>query len=349
LLSLDAIADYETGCQVLGSGGGGAPVPITIALAELLRSRSLPLLDTLADDAQISAVGAVGGPSVFAERLPSGNEYQVAEDLLVRIGMPAPTAIVSFETAGMNGAYAAWVAALEGLPLVDGDLMGRALPKLEQASLAVSTPISPAVLVSPTGDALLVESDSAESVERVVRAALPGFGGWGLFVTRPFRADELRGQIVTGTISRAVVLGRAVRRLPQLARGEEIARAVDGKLLGSGSVAEVLRHPRDGAFGSGSLYLIDTRSGSVVRVEYQNEYLLAAVDGRVVVTCPDLLVIVDPRLHRLISAEDVRPGMDVAVVAAEGPAWWKASAERLARVSPRAFGLAQDPIPWEAT
>jgi DUF917 family protein len=238
------------------------------------------------------------------------------------------------------------VAALEGLPLLDGDLMGRALPKLEQVSLAVDLARSPALLVNPAGEVFLAQSHSAESLERIMRAALPEYGGWGLFVSRPFSAAEIDGHFIAGTASRAVSLGQALRRAPHQARGPEIAQALGGRLLGSGAVAEVVRHPRKGAFGGGSLFLADNRSGAIVRVEYQNEYLLAAIDGRVAVTCPDLLIVVDPRLRQLIRPDGIRPRMEVAVVALEGPGWWKQNDRRLAKVSPRAFGLAQDPISW---
>jgi DUF917 family protein len=348
VLSPEVIADFEVGCEVLGSGGGGAPIPISLALAQSLGQASLPLVGRLPDDAQVCAVGAMGGPSVFAERLPSGAEYGIARDLLVRLGMPVPTVLMPIETAGMNGAYAAFIAASEGLPLLDGDLMGRALPKLEQSTLAGAVPIGPGLLVPPTGEAVFVDAASAEAIERIMRAALLECGGWGLFVTRPYSAAELRGRAVLGTVSRAISLGQALRRLPPAARGPQIAQALDGKLLGSGTIEEVLRHPRQGVFAGGSLYLTDKESGAVIRLEYQNEYLLAAVDGEVVVTCPDLLVVVDPRVRRLISSEDARPKLEVAVVALEGPLWWKATPERLARVSPRAFGLDQDPIRWEA-
>jgi len=347
-LRLEMLADYESGCEVLGSGGGGGPTPVMVALAGLLRDRELPLLAELPPDARVCAAGAMGGPSVFAERLPAGDEFAIAKRLLLRLGLPAPTVLMPVETAGLNGPYAAYLARVEGLPLFDADLMGRALPTLQQASLAVAAELGPVVLVAASGEALLADTRSADSAERILRAAVPECGGWGLFVTRPFAADELAGAVVPGTVSRAISLGQALRLLPPWARGPEIARAVDGRLLGSGAIAEVRRHPRRGAFGGGNMYLTDTAGGGVVRLEYQNEYLLAAVDGRVAVTCPDLLIVVDPRLRRLIPPEDLRPRLEVAVVALEGPRWWKETPERLARVSPRAFGLDQDPIPWEA-
>jgi DUF917 family protein len=263
--------------------------------------------------------------------------------------MPTPTVLLPVETAGMNGAYAAYIALLEGIPLFDGDLMGRALPKLEQTSLAAESTIGAAILVPPSGEAIFVESDSTEAIERIMRAALPECGGWGLFVTRPFAAAELAERIVAGTVSRALSMGQALRRLPPWARGQQIAQALSGKLLGSGTIEEVFRHPRKGVFAGGNLYLSDNDTGSVIRIEYQNEYLLASVNGEVLVTCPDLLIVVDPRVRRLISPEEVRPRMEVAVIAVEGPAWWKADPGRLRRVSPRAFGIDQDPIPWEVS
>jgi DUF917 family protein len=321
---------------------------MSIVLADRLGAAGLPLLAELPPGAHFCAVGMMGGPSVFAERPPSGREFGIARDLLVRLGMPPPTVLLPIETAGVNGAYAALIAAGEGLPLFDGDLMGRALPRIEQTTSAEGIAFGPAVLVPPTGEAVFVDTASAAAIERIMRAALPECGGWGLFVTRPYSAEELAGRIVPGTISRAISLGQALRRLPPWARSRQIAEALQGRLLGSGTITEIIRRPRQGAFAGGSLYLADKESGAIIRLEYQNEYLLAAVDGRAVVTCPDLLIAADPRVRRLISPADARIGLEVAIIALAGPGWWKENPKRLALVSPRAFGIDQDPIPWEA-
>ncbi|MDR1427929.1 MAG: DUF917 domain-containing protein [Bifidobacteriaceae bacterium] len=339
---------FEIGAEILGSGGGGAPTAMALVLADLLRERDLPLIANAPDGTFASAIGAMGGPSIFAECLPSGEEYRTALGELEGLGLPRPEFVLCVEAAGMNGSYGAYLALHEGLGLLDGDLMGRALPRLEQTSLPSVPSMGPFVLVPPTGEVLLVDRAAPRGVERIMRAALPQCGGWGLFVTRPLSGPELGHCMIPGTVSRAIYLGVALRRTSAYARGPEMAEAIGGRLLGSGALEEIARYPSGGPNAGGNVHLRDTEGGFQVRLEFQNEYLLAAVDGEVVATCPDLLIVVDPRVRRFVRPEELRPRLDVAVIALPGPSWWKQTPARLGLVGPRAFGIEHDYVDWVA-
>jgi DUF917 family protein len=89
---------------------------------------------------------------------------------------------------------------------------------------------------------------------------------------------------------------------------------------------------------------VAVEGGGVLRVEAENEYLLAILDGEPVASCPDLLCLLDRRTAEPIAVDGLRPGDDVLAVVLPGPRWWRAAPERLAHVGPRAFGLDCDPI-----
>jgi DUF917 family protein len=86
----------------------------------------------------------------------------------------------------------------------------------------------------------------------------------------------------------------------------------------------------------------------VVRIETENEYLLALVDGTPAVTTPDLLCLLDRRTLQPIAVDAIRTGDEVLVLALPGPTWWRHS-DRLPHVSPQAFGLTGAPQLLEAS
>lgn len=128
----------------------------------------------------------------------------------------------------------------------------------------------------------------------------------------------------------------------------DVAEALDGRLLGCGRVEEVARYGVQQAFGRGNLCVVDAESRAVIRIETENEYLMAMVDGEPVVSTPDLVCVLDRRTLQPIAVDTIRTGDEVLVLALPGPEWWRHD-ERLGHVGPRAFGLTCDPLLLEAS
>jgi uncharacterized protein len=115
-------------------------------------------------------------------------------------------------------------------------------------------------------------------------------------------------------------------------------------VLGAGRVADVDRHGAPGGFARGSVTVVDTADGAVVRLETENEFLLALRDGEPVASCPDLLCVLDRRTALPLAVDTVRAGNEVVVAVLPGPSWWERNGH-LDRVGPRAFGIPCDPVP----
>ena len=74
-------------------------------------------------------MGGVGAPTVSLELLPSVDEASKVLDRYEKlVGRPI-TAVASFEIGGGNSLMPLMAAAVRGLPVVDGDGMGRAFPR----------------------------------------------------------------------------------------------------------------------------------------------------------------------------------------------------------------------------
>ena len=87
--------------------------------------------------------------------------------------------------------------------------------------------------------------------------------------------------------------------------------------------------------------------GSTLVLHFQNEHLVAFVDGVAVATVPDLIMILEAETGEPIPAEDVRYGYRVAVVGMPCDPRWRTEAG-VALAGPRAFGYDVDFVPVES-
>jgi DUF917 family protein len=87
-------------------------------------------------------------------------------------------------------------------------------------------------------------------------------------------------------------------------------------------------------------------AGRLVRLELQNENLVAMERGRVLASVPDLITVLDSETADAIASEVLRYGQRVTVIAfACDPVW---RTERgIAVAGPRAFGYDFDYLPVE--
>jgi DUF917 family protein len=343
---------FIVGLALLGSGGGGEADAYRHTLRAALGEGSIELGDPAEfGDAPVVAIGMLGGTRMLTEKLPGGEEIPRALAALTRwTGVP-PAAVMPLEAAGLNGTLAAASAAQLGLPLLDADLMGRAMPRMDQLSRAVAGgPVTPFAMSEPSGQTLLLDAATPYGLERIARAFVAQSGGWAGVAMAPMPASEITRDACLGSLGRALRLGRAHRELPDKPAPEQVAAALGGVLLGVGRAADIHRQPST-PFGRASITVLSgsgTSTGPVLRLEAENEYLLVLRDGVPVASCPDLICALDRRTAAPIAVDSLRPGDDLVIVVLPGPPWWLASPERLRHVDPRAFGLGCDAVllPW---
>jgi DUF917 family protein len=151
-------------------------------------------------------------------------------------------------------------------------------------------------------------------------------------------------------MTRCQTLGRAIRDLKNQTEGtpeESFFRATGGFKLFQGKITDVLRETR-GAFNFGRVVLdgIGAYKGRGAFVEFQNENLLASVDGEILATVPDLICLVDTETFTPVPTDTLKYGKRVYVVGLKCFELWRCEAG-LALVGPRYFGCDTDYIPVE--
>ena len=252
------------------------------------------------------------------------------------------------EIGGGNGVLpVAWAAGM-GLPLVDADGMGRAFPEVPQVTMQLAgiSP-SPAVMTDERGNLIVFQTISGQWMERLERAAAAEFGGaassteFSLTAGRGARGDD-PGLGVAGHQDRRGG-GQRRRASPVAALIEEIGafRLITGKVSTSSG--------RPAAASSGAAWSSRASArtrGRLIRLELQNENLVALERGKVLASVPDLITVLDSETADAIATERIRYGQRVTVIAfACAPVW---RTERgIAATGPRTFGYDFDYQPVE--
>jgi DUF917 family protein len=347
---MEAIA---IGGAIYGTGGGGDPhLGKLLAQRTMRESGAVRLLDLdeLYDDDLIVPVAMAGAPAVMLEKLPeSGPMLAALRSLEALLGRRA-RAVMSIEVGGLNSTIPFSIASATGLPLIDGDTMGRAFPEI-QMTLCTLQGITacPLALADEKGNALTVRAVSNQYTERFVRTVVMEMGGSCCMALYPMTVEQARSGTVRGSISRARRAGQALldARARHLDPVAELVRVSDGFCLFKGKLSDVQRST-DGGFNRGVAQIqgLDEYKGQQLELLFQNEFLLARSAGAVLCSTPDLIVTVDLETGEPITAEQARYGLRVAVLGLPCVPAWR-TAEAIDLVGPRRFGYEHDYRPVE--
>ncbi len=144
------------GGAVLGSGGGGDPyIGRLMAEQAMGENGTVPVvdIDALDDDALVLPIAMMGAPTVMLEKFPSGREIPRLVEMMERLTGKRVAAILCIEAGGLNSTIPFIAAANMGLPIVDGDAMGRAFPELQMVSFTLGgLTASPMAMVDDKGN-----------------------------------------------------------------------------------------------------------------------------------------------------------------------------------------------------
>lgn len=345
LLDVDVLPAHARGCAILGAGGGGSPqVGLLAALQALEEFGPVPLvdLDDLPDDGLIMPCGMVGAPTVSLEKPGNGWEGVWLRDRIEALTGQKVAALMCTEIGGANGCEPIGWAARMGLPIVDADGMGRAFPEMPQVSMHIAgIRPDPCVITDERGNVSVLYPTSGQWLERLCRSTAVAFGGRGVTSEYLMTAAQARTATVRGSVSRAIMIGQLIAESDDDSVGRLLA-AVDGFRLIEGKVVDVDRRTT-GGFVRGSIIIEGLRgdSGRLVRIEIQNENLVALEDGKVLASVPDIITVLDTQSAEAITTEMLRYGQRVTAVAFPCDPIWRTD-KGIESTGPRAFGYEFD-------
>ncbi|WP_432201727.1 DUF917 domain-containing protein [Erythrobacter sp. W53] len=364
ILSATDLEDALVGSSYLGTGGGGSLSEAReLIAADLAAGHTFTAIsvDDLADDARVAC------PYGLASLAPISDAMQAKLDASEnRVDEPVQLAfetlekhldtkfagVILGEIGPLSLAEGLSIAARLGVPALDADTVGRAVPEINQHSVKVAgIPLTPIGAATPFGDEMVVKTlgdpTRAEDVLRAVAEASQACGVADSPITGAQAKQD--GTLVTGSLTLARSIGSAVREAKAAGTDPiEAARAAgDGYLLFTGTVADFEWRDEDG-FLQGELTLAGTGefTGQSFTTDVKNEHLVARRDGAVIATCPDLISVIDLETHDGVVNPGYTRGQAVAVLGFKSDPLWRTDGG-LAVFSPRYFGYELDFRPIE--
>ncbi|PYO51120.1 MAG: DUF917 domain-containing protein [Candidatus Rokuibacteriota bacterium] len=286
-VSAAEIESLAIGAWILGTGGGGSPYLALLNMRRLYRDgvvvRLMDPMD-LADDDLVAIVSNMGAPLVGQERLTDPRTIERAVRMMEEYLNRRFTAVMSLEIGGGNSIQPFMAAAMLGLPVVDGDCMGRAFPEAQMTSFAIhDLPMYPLTLADVRDNAVIVaRAQSWTWMERLSRTACVAVGSIAGTCKAPRTGKEVKECGILYTTSKAMRLGQAV----QAARREHrdpVQAVIDterGLRLFTGKVQDVARRATEGFLrGTAALEGLDADRGHTFSLAFQNCVAVGSIAG----------------------------------------------------------------------
>jgi DUF917 family protein len=337
------------GAGILGTGGGGNPYLGYLRVRRALRAgATVRVIDPteIADDDLLVVVGGMGSPVVSYEKVAQGDEETAAARALEEHLGKRFDAIAPFEMGGGNSMAPMIVSAKMGIPLVDGDGMGRAFPELQMITYLIygGSP-EPSALADERGNRIVM-SDVVDAnwLERIARVVTIEMGGHAGVATAVMDGAFCKRSIIPNTLRLALSIGSAVldARKTKSDPTDAVTEVAGGTRYLRGKVSDVHRRTAKG-FARGHMVVdgVDEDAGRSIRIEFQNENLVIWEDDEPKVTVPDLISLVTTDTGEPITTELIRYGYRADVLVLPCPDLLKTE-RALAVVGPRAFGIDLD-------
>lgn len=346
-LTVNDLEYLALGSAILGSGGGGDPAyDLLMARHEMEKYGPVTLLDLddLNPDDLIVPVGFMGAPLVCIEKLPCGREFEELLRILEETLKRKPSAILSAEIGGANAFTPLTIAGRLNLPVVDADTLGRAFPQLQMSSCnLMGVPIAPAYLADSLGNTVMLNVSDANTLEKMARHVTVAMGSSCAVAMYLMDGTQAKQCVIPGSVSQAIAIGRCIHeaRVRSVDPIKALLQEVGGVVLGTGSIVDINQSIKDG-FLEGTATIMD--KDGCIDLLYQNEYLLARQQEKVLATTPDILMLMEVENGTPITSESLRYGLRVALVALPAPKIWQ-TPEGLKLVGPRFFGYEVDYVP----
>jgi DUF917 family protein len=209
---------------------------------------------------------------------------------------------------------------------------------------------TPMALADEKGNRVLLERtvDNAWT-ERLARSITVDMGSTALVAQYALSGRQLKQAMVPGTLRLAAELGARVRAA-RAAHEDPVAAIVEhlrGRRLFTGKITDVQRRTVAGfTRGDARVEGLGDDDGDALTLEFQNEFLVARHEDRVLASVPDLITVVDAETGEPITTEELRYGFRVAVLGAPCDDRWR-SERGLEIAGPRCFGYDFDYVTLE--
>ena len=338
ILNETDIRNVIVGATVIGAGGGGS-ISCAYDMLDNFKKNNpgkaveLELIDPKDMDAKAYAAvtAGMGAPRALVGKdfTPYAvNAYETLVEMAKDMGRELKYCI-PVEIGGFNTFVPMLIGLLKGVPMIDADGAGRAVPALDTLLLHVNgLKTSPLAMADKDNNRVMIEladprdASEAEIIGRNICVAfdmIAGLSGWMV------KKDEIQNAIATGTITYAMEVGAAVQSFD--GKGniyDYIAKnsTLPCKGVCTGKITKLETKTANG-FDYG-VATIAGEDGCEYKIPFQNENLAIYKDGTPIMTVPDIISVYDKEAKMPLTNADTAEGQYVDVgIAKVDEKWWK--------------------------
>lgn len=286
-ISREKLYQIIEGAALLGSGGGGnkaAAYALLNYIVETAPSGKVQLLSALDHTFDSSEMGCVIA-DIGANSAQEEKQYEAIatafNELSMQIQRTVGTSlafVLPIETGPENSMVPFVVAACYGIPVLDVDGAGRAVPVLQLATFS-ELPPCPAVIANDKGDFILLQIDKVADLDSMLRPITGSalFGNSGSLALWPSRIDSLLKYGVKNSLSYAMACGELIFYLKKGLQADPACLSFVNErkacLLGQGRVQSI-QNKEEGAFDYSQVVIRDVLTDTTISVLVQNESLI---------------------------------------------------------------------------
>ena len=366
LQNLEDCEDFVRGCLFMATGGGGA-VEWGMGMLESALEDGMALewvdVDDIPDDVWTVTPYGMGSIAPVSketldeiERLELVDKFgdssmaEAVKELGEYLGQPIGCLVPAELGAGNTPAPLVTGARL-GMPVVDGDYAGRAIPEEIQGTPYLYDKHSwPFTSVDKWGNVAIVKyAVNPSMLERIGKMlGVAAYGGTTMAAT-PLPAREMKEILVRGTLTKCLAIGRAMRDARE--KGEDpidaALKVTGGWRLFEGVVSGKEWEDRGGyMFGTNHIKGTGDYEGQTLDVWFKNENHVSWLNGKPWICSPDLITLVYRESGEGTTSTLIKKGDEVVAVGMKGLQAFR-SEKGLAGAGPRYFGFDIEYVPIE--
>ncbi len=330
------------GSSFYGGGGGGSRQE-GLALIEAMYKEDpdafIKMIDIteMEDDPNVvsTMIAALGSPvatkgRTFQEESVNAVKGMSAE---ARFGGKELKYVYSGEMGGGNTMlplYAAWKC---GLPIIDTDGNGRAVPELNTGLLPVhGVPTSPVILASEAGDTIVARTEdpmdgaACEKIARYMCQAFDqgiGFAAWMMNKEQHLKASALGQMTLANEVGEILVNTPASEAVGKLQAYFDKKKIPFRPIVAAGTITDI-QISSEGGFDTG-VTTVRSDNGEEFKVIFQNENLYVKAGDKTLVTIPTIistLDLSDDKMAIPVSNSETHVGQRIALTVTKADDRW---------------------------
>jgi len=265
---------------------------------------------------------SVGATSVIEyDSRAAVRTFQVLEDYVGKKFY----AVIPVELGGFNTLAAVDVAARNGVPVVDADGAGRAVPEVHLKVYTIDdislTPM--AVTDAHANNVVIIKATKdSHSAERIARVLAAEWNQSAYTARRILTGKQVKFSPVLHSLSMSMKIGKLLRKAVDPIKA--VVQETEGFQLFEGKVDTVDKETKGGfTWIDISLKGSESCKGSTCVLKVKNETLAAYKDGKLLALAPDIITPVHHETGRCITAEKIEKDDKIVVLGLRAPEKWR--------------------------